>query len=258
MLRVRGGEVLAGWRAGPRPAGRSAPSSGAACPARRRASRCTDRRQARARRRGRGRPCRARRTPRATRSRSTGAAVARRSRPSRIARASFRCMWLIREPQSLQRLPRDRRRRQEVAGVEAEPDARSARAPLDLPRRLDEGSGLVVEGRLVAAVAAARENLPEPGSEPAPALRVEPDARIVGPPGPVAPGGPRCRCPPAWAAARPDAVRRAASNVSSIASSPGIARRSASWSAYGSSRYAPARPSRRAASRSPSSGPLPR
>jgi hypothetical protein len=61
----------------------------------------------------------------------------------------------------------------EVARVEAELGVGEVQHALDLPRCLDEGARLVVEGRLVAAVAAAVKDPGEPVGEALPSVGVE-------------------------------------------------------------------------------------
>src|SRR4051794_3589106 len=61
----------------------------------------------------------------------------------------------------------------EVPRVEAELRVGEVQHAFDLPRRLDEGARLVVERRLVAAVAAAVQDPGDSGGEAPPAVVVE-------------------------------------------------------------------------------------
>ena len=77
---------------------------------------------------------------------------------------------------------------QHVPGLQAQPDVGHLEHALDLPRRLDVGAGLRVEGRLVAPVTAAVDHPGQAGREPSPRVGVEPERGVPDrTPGPVPP-----------------------------------------------------------------------
>ena len=141
---------------------------------------------------------------------------------------------------------------QHVPGLQAQPDVGHVEHPLDLPRRLDVGPGLGVEGRLVAAVTAAGEHRGQPGREPPPPVGVEPE-RVD--PERTWPGASPARSLPLVGQRRPAAgarpgTDRTASNTSRMPSSSAHGTpRARPGSEYGSSTYAPARPRPRAGQR---------
>src|ERR1700687_5280769 len=65
---------------------------------------------------------------------------------------------------------------QQVAGVQAEADVTDIERPLDLPHRFKERAGVVMQCRLVAALAAALDHPGDALTKPAPAGVIPPDA----------------------------------------------------------------------------------
>src|SRR5579872_7330592 len=79
------------------------------------------------------------------------------------------------------RSPRVPAAEQQVSRVEAEPDRGELEHLLDLPRGLDVGAGLVVEGRLVAPLAAPGHRFLEVAGETPPLLGVEAERAVCRP-----------------------------------------------------------------------------